>query len=234
MSVILTLFWHQSVAPNAAGIAPETLDFVRKTLDSVPGLTEAQIFTPATAVDIYTDDGASPPLGLQLHFVDIAALEAAAGREGALQPLCRTDALPGLDPNRAEAQAFLKRDYPMPEPEHAAGAVPCSFVVHYPGPAQDVNAWLAHYIAGHPQMMRRMPGIRAMEILTPVDWVNGMAIPSVRYLQRNRVLFDSPEALTQALESPVRHELRQDFDNLPAFEGGNKHYAMFTQTYRPC
>lgn len=228
MAVLLTIFWHWTEAVPQGGVAATTLDRLREVLAATAGLTEAQIFTPAEAEDIYTDDDRSPPLGLQLHFDGIASLEAAAGVGGTLQGLCRLD---GLDPGRAEAQAFLKRGYPVDDPAHLPGATPCSFVVHYPGPAEDVNAWLACYIDGHPPLMRRMPGIRAIEILTPVDWVNRLPIPSVRHMQRNRVLFDSPEALTAALQSPVRHELRADFDSLPPFQGGNRHYAMLTETW---
>lgn len=232
MAVLLTLFWQRTEA-TPDSLPAHDMALVRRVLSATPGLREAQIFTPARAEDIYTDDGLSPPLGLQLHFDGIAALEQAAGPEGALQPLCRPGALTGLDPALAEAQAFLKRDYPVEAPDHAPGARPCSFVVHYPGPAEDVNAWLAYYIAGHPPLMRRMPGIRAIEILTPVDWVSQLPIAKARHMQRNRVLFDSPEALTAALQSPIRHELRADFDHLPAFEGGNRHYAMLTETFRP-
>lgn len=233
MPVLLTLFWHWTEATPDTGLPDRDLALVRATLAAVPGLLEAQIFTPARAEDIYTDDGRSPPLGLQLHFDGIAALERAAAPGSPLEPLCRPGALAGLDPARAEAQAFLRRDYPVDDPAHGPGARPCSFVVHYPGPAGDANAWHAYYIASHPPLMRRMPGIHAIEILTPVDWVNRLPIPSVRHMQRNRVLFDSPEALTAALQSPIRHELRADFDHLPAFEGGNRHYAMLTETLRP-
>lgn len=226
MAVILTLFWH-GPAPSPG---PDALSRLRALLRTLPALTEALIFTPATARDLYTDDGDSPPLGLQLEFADIAALESAAGPQGALQPLCQPGALDALTPARAEAQAFLRRAYPVDDPAHGPDATPCSFVVHYPGPAADPNAWHAYYIAGHPPLMRRMPGIRAIEILTPVDWVNGLPIATARHMQRNRVLFDSPAALTAALQSPIRHELRDDFHHLPAFEGGNAHHAMLTET----
>ncbi len=233
MSVLLVLFWNRPEGAAGPDLAEGDPARLRLALAALPGLREAQIFTPARASDLYTDDGLSPPLGLQLHFTDIAALEAAAGPQGGLQALFGGDVLTGLDPARADAQAFLRRDYPVDQPDHAPGARPCSFVVHYPGPAEDVNAWLAYYIDGHPPLMRRMPGIRGIEILTPVDWVSHLPVAKARHMLRNRVLFDSPEALTAALQSPIRHELREDFANLPAFEGGNYHHAMLTETFRP-
>lgn len=115
----------------------------------------------------------------------------------------------------------------------APGALPCSYVVHYPGPAADFNAWLDHYITGHPPLFQRFPGIRGIEILTRVDWGSNLPMPKANHMQRIRVVFDSPAALTAALQSPVRHELRADFHTFPLFEGGNAHYPMWTDTVRP-
>lgn len=233
MSVLLVIFWHRTGGTPAGGVPPGDLAALRRILGDLPGLEKALIFTPAEAQDAFTDDGPGPPLGVQLHFADIAALEAAAAADGGLQALCADGVLTGLDPRQAEAQAFLARDYRVQDATPADGARPCSFVVHYPGPAEDANAWHASYIRGHAPLMARLPGIRALEILTPADWVSHLPIPSVRHMQRNRVLFDSPEALTAALQSPVRHELRADFQALPAFQGGNYHHAMLTETLHP-
>lgn len=233
MSVLLVIFWYRTARTSTGAVLPGDLAALRRVLGNLPGLEKALIFTPAEAQDSFTDDGPSPPLGVQLHFADIAALEAAAATDGGLQTLCANGFLSGLDHCQAEAQAFLARDYRVEDAAHAADARPCSFVVHYPGPAEDTNAWHGIYISSHAPLMARLPGIRALEILTPVDWISHLPIPSVRNMQRNRVLFDSPEALTAALQSPIRHELRADFHALPAFKGGNYHYAMLTETLRP-
>lgn len=214
----------------APGIAvPEAeLGLLRSALMQVPRLYEAMIYTPATARDAYVEDGVPPPLGIQLHFARLEDLEAACTPDGALASLLAR--MPSLAGTRATAQAFWRRTWPVPDPQ---GPAACSFVVHYPGPAQDMNAWLAHYIAGHPPLFQRFPGIRGIEILTRVDWVSGLPHEKVHHMQRNRVVFDSPDALTEALQSPVRHELRADFHTFPPFEGGNFHYPMWTQTLRP-
>ena len=231
MGVVLTLFWHWpgDISQQPPGFAVQAR--LRDILSGIAGLREALIFTPAQARDIYTHDGASPPLGLQLEFPDIRALEAAAGEGGALQALFHPGVLGGaLEPTLGEAQAFLRRNYPVETPVHGPGADPCSFVVHYPGKAQDANAWLAHYIEGHVPLMQRMPGVRAVEVLTPAEWVGRLPIRKATHMQRNRILFDSPAALTAALQSPIRHKLRADFERLPPFDGGSCHHAMSTET----
>jgi hypothetical protein len=52
-------------------------------------------------------------------------------------------------------------------------------------------------------------------------------------MQRNKVVFDDAEALTAALNSPVRHEMRADFANFPAFTGPVSHFPMATRMVRP-
>jgi len=44
---------------------------------------------------------------------------------------------------------------------------------------------------------------------------------------------DSADALTQALNSPVRHELRACFKTFPPFTGAITHYAMATRVLHP-
>lgn len=215
----LALFHH------AAGQAvPDAeLAALHSVLSGVPGMVEGLVFTPSAARDAYVDDGAPPALGLQMHFATLEALEGAAGRNGALQGV--RGALPSLAGALCDAQAFWRRTWAVPEPRQARRM--CSYVVHYPGPAEDQNAWLDHYITGHPPLFQRFPGIRGIEILTPVDWVSHLPHRKVHHMQRNRVTFDSPEALTAALQSPVRHELRADFDTFPPFKGGNEHHPMW-------
>jgi len=52
-------------------------------------------------------------------------------------------------------------------------------------------------------------------------------------MQRNKVVFDSAEALTAALNSPVRDEMRADYKQFPSFSGENAHFAMATREIRP-
>jgi hypothetical protein len=48
-------------------------------------------------------------------------------------------------------------------------------------------------------------------------------------MQRNKVAFDSADALTHALNSPARHRMREEYHGFPPFTGRNTHYAMATR-----
>ncbi len=199
---------------------------------ATPFLRHAEMHTPAVASDIYTADGPSPQLALQLYFDDLVELEAAIAAKGHLRALADRRALSSLAGAKATHQAMYARHFPIAG--SAAGAQPrCSFLVHYPGPADDFNLWFNHYVASHPPIMRRFPEIRQIEILSRVDWIDAMPFERADHMQRNRVVFDSPEALTAALQSPVRHEMRQDYHRFPPFKGGSFHFPALTETISP-
>jgi hypothetical protein len=77
--------------------------------------------------------------------------------------------------------------------------------------------------------MARFPGIRGIEIYSRLDWCSPTGWQRETAMQRNKVVFDSPEALTEALNSPVRHEMRADFRQFPPFTGTNSHFPMWTR-----
>jgi hypothetical protein len=74
--------------------------------------------------------------------------------------------------------------------------------------------------------MVRFPNIREAEIFTRVDSPNTLGVGCVDLMQRNKVVFDSPSALNDALSSDVRHEMREDGRRFPPFSGGSSHYAV--------
>ncbi|MGB8436998.1 MAG: hypothetical protein WCE38_22360 [Burkholderiales bacterium] len=202
---------------------------------ATPGLRRALIYTPETAADPYLDDGLPPPLAAQLDFAEIEALEHALARDGHLQELAAPAALPSLAGAQVTQQAMLMRTFSVPDPVYrtAPGALPCSYLVSYPGPAEDLNEWLSFYIAHHPVPMAKFPGIRELEVQTRIDWCGSLPWPRANAMLRNRVAFDSEVALEAALASPVRHEMRADYKRFPPFSGGNTHHPMATLTVKP-
>jgi hypothetical protein len=210
-------------------VSDVVVDRLNRFLAPTPGLHKGLIFTPSSTSDPYLNDGPPPVLGLQLYFNDISLLEAALAKDGYLQALAGYDALCAAD---AAQQAMLVRRFPVPDPTFRTplGELPCTYLVAYEGAADDHHAWLAHYIASHPPIMARFPEIREIEIYTRIDWCGFLPWPRVEHMQRNKVVFDSPAALTAALNSPVRHEMRADFAKFPPFTGPNTHYPMATRT----
>jgi uncharacterized protein (TIGR02118 family) len=205
---------------------------ILEVLRHTPGLLLGHLFTPATAGGPFINDGPPPRLALQLHFTDLQDLEAVISPQGHLQHLAALDAWPSLAGTTASQQAMATRPFPVrePKPQTQPDELCCSYLVHYPGHAEDFNAWLRHYLDHHPQLMSLFPGIRAIEIFTRLDWVDSMPWHRVHHMQRNKLVFDSSEALTAALESPAIHEMRADYHRFPPFVGGNIHYPMYTYT----
>jgi hypothetical protein len=203
---------------------------------SIPNLTEGLLFTPPEQpVDHpYRADGSGPAFALQLRFPDLFSCEAAADRGGVLASLAAGAGLSSLTGLEVTHQVMVTRSFPVDVAGHPeAGESPCSYLVHYPGPAEDLNAWHLHYLEHHPGIMRTFRNVRQIEIYTRIDWIDRLPSRRVEYMQRNKLVFDSPAALSEALTSDVIKRMRADFVEFPPFAGGNKHFPMLTRTVRP-
>jgi hypothetical protein len=208
---------------------------VSAILKETPRLISALLYTPETTNDMYNTTEQSPVFGMQLYFDELTDLESAVGPAGHLQRLAAADVLTSIRGAKATQQAMYVRSFPVDNAKLRTGesALPCSYVVHYTGPAEDLNVWLHHYVSHHPQVMRTFPEIRQIEVLSRVDWCGFLPWERVNHMQRNRVMFDSPTALQTALQSPARVAMREDFKTFPPFEGGNSHYPMATRIIDP-
>jgi hypothetical protein len=203
-------------------------------LCSTPGLDKALVHTAASASDPYVRDGPAPSLVLQLYFAELPALEATLSRAGSLRALTSRREFPALAEAELLHQAMLVRPFAVPEPEFrtASGEPHCTYLVSYEGEAEDLNDWHAHYLENHTRQMAMFPGIRELEVYTRLDWVSLLPWARSSFMQRNKVVFDNAEALQRALHSPVRHDMRADFQKFPKFSGPNNHHAMATRVLR--
>jgi hypothetical protein len=218
-------------AEPSARIADTDLALISAIVDATPALRRARLYTPECANDYYTQDGASPIFAMQLDYNTLLDLEAPIAAGGNLQALA-TAILPSLAGCRVEQQAMLRRPFPVADaqPHVPEGALPCQFLVHYPGQALDFDKWINYYLTHHPQIMFDFPGVREIEIFTRVDWLDAMPWTRVHYMQRNKLMFDSAQAITAAMHSPVRHVMRKDFEQFPPFDGSNIHHPMAVRT----
>ena len=218
-------------ADGASRLAEDAVRRIDDVLREVPDLARALIHTPARASDPFLPVVASPLLVLQLYFAELQALEAASDGTGPLATLAAEPARFALAAADASLQAMVVRGYPVPEPAATRPARDswCSYLVAYEGEADDLNAWHDYYLRNHTAMMARMSGIRALEVYTRLDAVSRLPWRREAVMQRNRVMFDDPAALDRALASPLRAQMRADFQAFPHFTGGNVHYPMLTR-----
>ncbi len=216
--------------PNDATLQASIEDLARfrDILRGTPGLERGVVFTPERTHDPYLQASVPPQLAVELYFADIALFEAATAANGYLQRLAAPDLLPSLAGTAIHQQAMRARDFPVPDarPHGAPGVPTCSYLVGYEGPADDPEAWCAHYLAHHTAIMARLPGIREIEVCTPSDATGSLYWPRETCILRNRVVFDDAAALGAALASPVRHEMRTDYAKFPPFRGAVFHYPM--------
>jgi hypothetical protein len=201
------------------------LAVVHERLGRVAGLRRAQGFTPMqiSPDQPYAADGRGPAFTLELSFDDAEALENAL-----LGDLVAEGALPSLGGVKAEAQAMAGRDFPVPDPKSRTPE-PCTFLVEYPGECAEPTAWLDHYDSHHPKIMVRFPGVREVATFRPAPELR-LDLPCEinRSMQRNKVVFDSGEALAHALASPIMIEMRADSAGFPKVERRPTHYPMAT------
>ena len=225
MSVCLFLSFR---LPASRSPDPGEMAKLDGLLRAAPKLVKALVHTPSRTSDPYLDDGPPPQVVLQLYFAELRDLEAALASDGHLGVLLSRDAYPDLASADVAQQAMLVRTFAVPEPTfgNAPEAPFCTYLVSYEGEAEDLNAWHAHYFGNHTGPMARLPGIRELEIYTRLDWVSVLPFRRVTFMQRNKVAFDSADALTHALNSPIRHELRACFKTFPSFTGPTTHHAM--------
>jgi uncharacterized protein (TIGR02118 family) len=193
-----------------------------------------------SAVDVYeiVKDGAKDPflepdLDLlvlaMLHFPTLDALAAAAThpRFGAsLAERPQDVAVTGT--------AFERRFFPVAG-ETAPGPLLAefSYVVRYHPPADDAAHFTAHYLADHPPLMARLPGIRSILCYLPLRGVAPDVLPPVDYIIGNEVAFDSVDAFNAAMASPARQEMRAHFLKFPPFSGRNTHFPMLRTRLNP-
>jgi hypothetical protein len=230
MNICLFLTFSSGSDIGAAELARLT-GFLRAT----PKLSKALIHTSSNASDPYVQDEAPPPLVLQLYFPQVHALEVALSRRGHLGALMSPDEFPLLSSADVAQQAMLVRYFAVPSPVGKSKPEEpyCTYLVSYEGEAEDLNAWHGHYLENHTRHMAMFPEIRELEVYTRIDWVSRLPWTRVHFMQRNKVAFDSTEALTHALNSPVRHDMRADFLSFPKFSGPNRHHAMATRLVEP-
>jgi len=215
----------------AARLSAGHRERIAEIIRATHGLLRAELHIPAD-IATYHDDGAAPLLELRLEFSCVETFEAQVSSGGHIWQLSRSDDWISMGASHVTHQAMLTRTF-LPLPGMDGDSTLCSYLVHYPGSSEDLNAWLTYYLAHHPQIMLDYPDVLQVNVFTRIDWCDSMPWTRVNYMQRNMLTFASPEILLEALTSPVRARMREDNARFPMFSGAALHHAMSTILIAP-
>ncbi|MFM0076716.1 EthD family reductase [Paraburkholderia sediminicola] len=228
MEVCLFLFGYR----NGMHREPRDIDIslIQAASQNAEGLRRFVIHRSVESAD---DDPLSKELALkprwvlQWYFDDLDPVEAVLQRGGAAHTIVE-QAIDAAQDRPAFAQQLMAvRKFATPNVLDTGNpSEKCTYLVGYEGEAHNFNAWLTHYLKHHPPLMAQLPGIRELEIYTRVDYRTGLDIPQATAMQRNKVVFDDPAALAAALASPIRAQMKQDFDAFPPYSGPAAHFPM--------
>ncbi|MCL4183529.1 MAG: hypothetical protein KJ011_08795 [Burkholderiaceae bacterium] len=213
---------------RTASAPPPSVDTSYPALHGVPAPDDCgrfELFMPHPEHARLTlfGDGPPPFTIIECHAATPQALQRLAGDAQLRSAL---HAVGAAGECRAGLFRVLREPVPAPRADDAA---PLSLVVHYYGPVDDAAGFAAHYVAHHPPILARLPGVREVLCYVPA----GVALPGLRAdptVIRNEVRFDSMDALLDALASPVLAELRADSKTFPRF-GRSTHYPMTRQAF---
>lgn len=101
-----------------------------------------------------------------------------------------------------------------------------SYFVQYRGRSEDPARFVARYAEMHAPILARLPAIRSLVLHTPVAWSDPFPVHAGGSMLLAQMIFESREALVDALRSDARKEARGDFSLFPAFEGEVTHEAL--------
>ena len=194
---------------------------------ALPELTAVDLYRPLRGGthDPFNDDGPGPLLIAMLQFSDRKKLEAALAHARFRESLAGKPAAVAATGTAMERRLFATAASPDPGPLRA----PFSYVVRYHRPAEDEAAFVAHYVADHPRLEARFPGIRSIMCYFPLAAPVSQRVPCADYMLGNEVVFDCVEDFNTAMQSPVRHEMREHFHSFPKFSGAVTHFAMLRE-----
>jgi len=215
--IICEIAWAVAAPANSASAAHR----LRHAGATLPGLRWLDLYAPAAAAanDPYVQDGPAPTYLAMFAFPSLADLDRAANTKTFASLV---SSLPVLTCSALRHLDFPTGDSTTPAPLTA----PFSYVVRYHRPAHDEAAFVRNYLAGHPPLLARLPGIRNVMCYLPLSWRRADGPSPADYLIGNEVTFSDAASFDVAMASPIRYELRAHYHTLPRFSGHNTHFPM--------
>jgi hypothetical protein len=227
MSIIYFLEVHSTHDDNMA-LSSSLLDELKLSLRTLPNLIELLMFTPEEGGDDpFLKDKHPPLLVVQAMFNEINLLEKTLNSAEFQKLQNQISALP-IKNLRLIQEAMQMESFLASETKN--GLADLSYLVSYQGPAENETEFLQYYRDHHPQILMHFPDVRRVELGLPVKWTPAADIEHANRLLYCEVSFDSMSLLNTALNSPMRAELRKDFECFPPFSGAVTHFPMHRQS----
>ena len=199
-------------------------------LHQADGNSRIEAFTPRRVNDPYLGNETGKLLIVQATFASRDALERAMSDTGVSAALA---SMPSHANAHVTDEAFTVHACPLMDGSTPPRRAPVSFVVRYYRPIDREREFTEYYIAHHPPIMARFPGIRNIYCYLPVEWRRTNSIAQSECFLGNEIVFDSVESLAAALNSDVRHDLREDYRHFLPHEGDVTHFAMSRRVLFP-
>lgn len=206
------------------------LKVVASALSAIPGIEKAWIMTPARSWPSGSDK--LPSLVVEIDFQDPSAFADSVAKSASRDDLLTCfAAVSNFAENTIIYQPMLRRHTFGPDPQlwQRGGAI-CTYLVEYPGEAEDLEAWLDYFARMHAPILARLPNVRAVTLFEPAVVPSKLAPWCLgRAMQRNKIVFDDVDALDVALTSPVIAEIKADAAKFPSYSPGPTRTPMFTR-----
>ncbi|MBT3704064.1 MAG: hypothetical protein HOE62_16620 [Alphaproteobacteria bacterium] len=191
-----------------------------------PGVSKVDVFTAERGSDPFNDDGAGPLLMVQTDFENVTDLEQLLATPGmGAGFLFHPDKLPtGCKVVQGAYQVIDQVVDGQTEVQPRTAAL--SYAVRYYRPAENEKEFTDFYVAHHPKVEAKFPGIKNIYCYLPIPWENPTATAIEDCMIGNEVVFESLDDFNAAMKSDVRLLMRDDFAKFPNFSGPHTHYAM--------
>ena len=188
------------------------------------GIKSISFFSPCPANDPFIDDLNPPELVVQIN------VEALPDLNKAFQISSLQNQFSTITTGSTSYEVFQTLAFNVPDiDDPTIRTAPVSFMVRYFPPVADEKLFCEHYLANHPPILAKLPGIRNIFCYLPLNWEHPMKVSNSGSMLGNEVVFDSSESFDLAQASDVRKLLRDDFNSFPIKAGPNSHFAMYRE-----
>lgn len=194
-------------------------------LKSIEGVERVDIYIPKVSTDPHLDDGVGPIMTVQTCYADIETLESALS-SSELSRLLIHEFPKKFPACQVQHDAMEMQFYPVANDSFPkVWEAPVSYVVRYHHPVEDQESFIKFYMENHLPLLKKLPDILNLICYMPINWSDSLQLKRINYLLGNEVVFSTKKALNNALSSPLREKMREDYRCFP-LHGPVTHFAM--------